>query len=507
MGFYYFYGFLILYFNIYIMPIKNRLFTYSTTPVSGASQSGNLIISSNYIDGYTWWGGPDENAGYVIAHTDTNKNVRTERNRAAVISTNSVGFWRTGTQSDNAFLSMFNGLFNQSYASASVAAYWLNTNGYWTSYTPEESLISPILVGGAFTSYNIGSPTNTITNASRIIRLNSDGSVDNTFTMGTGFGGSFYVLVIARQTDGKILVGGDFPTYNNITASKIIRLNTDGSIDNAFTYGSAFTGINDEVVTIKIQTDGKILIGGAFTSYNGTTRNSIIRLNSDGTIDNTFTVGTGFNSDTLNILLQSSGKIVIVGSFTTYNGSTANRIIRLNTDGSIDNTFTTGTGFNDSVRSSELQSDDKIIVAGLFTSYNGTSYTRLIRLNSNGTIDNTFTVGTGLGSPTSYYNHCTRIQFDGKILVGGDFTTYNGSNANRIIRLNTDGSVDNTFTTGTGFNGTTVESIFIQSDGKILIGGVFTSYNGSSATNMIRLNIDGTVDRGYIFNSNVKTII
>jgi len=122
------------------MAVTNRLFTYSTTPISGASQSGNLAISTTYIPGYTWWGGPDESVGYVIAHEDTTVGVRTERNGASVISTNTVGFWRTATQSDASFLAMFNGLFNQNYATASTAAAWLNSNGYWTSYSTSGTL-------------------------------------------------------------------------------------------------------------------------------------------------------------------------------------------------------------------------------------------------------------------------------------------------------------------------------------------------------------------------------
>lgn len=139
------------------MSIKNRLFTYSTTPIAGASQSGSLIISDNYIDGYTWWGGPDENVGYVIAHTDTNIGVRTERDNASVISTNTVGFWRTSTKSDSEFLAIFNNIFNQNYATASVAADWLNTNGYWTSYTPSSIVttdLSLFLDAGDLTSYS-----------------------------------------------------------------------------------------------------------------------------------------------------------------------------------------------------------------------------------------------------------------------------------------------------------------------------------------------------------------
>jgi hypothetical protein len=143
------------------MAITNRLFTYSSTPISGASQSGNLAISTTYIPGYTWWGGPDENLGYVIAHADAAPG-RTERNKGATISGNSVGFWRTATQSDADFLSMFNGIFNQNYATASTAAAWLNSNGYWTSYSGLSSTLGTIgnPAVSAQAIYNSGQTTN-----------------------------------------------------------------------------------------------------------------------------------------------------------------------------------------------------------------------------------------------------------------------------------------------------------------------------------------------------------
>jgi len=143
------------------MAVTNRLFTYSATPISGASRSGNLAISTTYIPGYTWWSGPDESVGYVIAHEDTTVGVRTER-RGAKISGNSVGFWRTATQSDADFLSMFNGIFNQNYTTASTAAAWLNSNGYWTSYSGSSSTLGTI--GNPAVSaqdiYNSGQTTN-----------------------------------------------------------------------------------------------------------------------------------------------------------------------------------------------------------------------------------------------------------------------------------------------------------------------------------------------------------
>ncbi len=83
------------------------------------------------------------------------------------------------------------------------------------------------------------------------------------------------------------------------------------------------------IYTTSIQSDGKILFGGSFTAYNGTTANRLIRLNPNGSVDTTFNTGTGFNSTIYTTSIQSDGKIIVGGQFTSYNGTTANRIVRL----------------------------------------------------------------------------------------------------------------------------------------------------------------------------------
>ena len=342
-----------------------------------------------------------------------------------------------------------------------------------------------ILVGGTFTSYNS-------TARKGIIRLNSDGTIDNTFNIGTGFGigaGFPYVFSITLQLDGKILVGGDFSSYSGVTSNNIIRLNSDGTIDNTFNTGSGFGNI---VYTIALQPDGKILVGGAFISYNGTSRNRIIRLNTDGAIDNTFNIGGGFTSFVYTIVPQPNGKILVGGDFTSYNSTARKGIIRLNSDGTIDNTFNIGGGFSSNVRTIALQPDGKILAGGEFTSYDGTTSNYIIRLNSDGTFDNTFDIGTGFGIGAGFpYVFSITLQLDGKILVGGVFDTYNGTTSNRIIRLNSDGTIDNTFNTGSGFGASAnpfVSSIIQQPDNKILVGGNFDTYSGVTSNDIIRLN-------------------
>ena len=366
-----------------------------------------------------------------------------------------------------------------------------------------------ILAGGGFISYS-GVTRN------GIIRLNPNGTIDNTFNIGTGFstlsgldiGNFFDVYSIALQPDGKILAGGAFKIYSGVTRNGIIRLNTGGTIDNTFNIGTGFSGgtgslsiSGGTVSTIVLQPDGKILAGGDFASYSGVTRNGIIRLNSDGTIDNTFNIGSGFGGFLYSIALQPDGKILAAGGFASYNGSASrNFIIRLNTGGTIDSTFDTGTfttpfsGFNSFVRTVTLQPDGKILAGGNFTSYSGVTSNNIIRLNTGGTIDNTFNIGNSFDSDV----YSIALQPDGKILAGGDFTSYNSVVYNGIIRLNSDATIDATFNIGTGF-GTGVGSgsnvLKLQPDGKILAGGDFTSYNNTNMAGLIRLNIDGSVDK------------
>lgn len=353
-----------------------------------------------------------------------------------------------------------------------------------------------ILVCGGFTSFN-GITMN------RIARLNTDGSLDTTFNSGTGFNSTTNSIDI--QSDGKILVGGNFITYNGIARNRFVRLNSDGTLDLSFNLG---TGFNSYVNTIAIQSDGKIILGGDFTIYNGISRNRIIRLNSDGTLDLNFGIGTGFNDALNSISIQSDGKIIAGGTwFSAFNGISRNRIARLNIDGSLDTTFVIGTGFDsDSIYSLKIQSNGKIIVGGNFTSYNGTQIRRIARLNFDGTLDVAFNPGGGYNGPL----HAIAIQSNGKIIAGGYYTSYGGIGISNISRLNINGDIDNTFNLQIkGFNNS-VFSIATQSNGKILVGGRFTSFNGNTVYNLTRLNTDGSIDStfniGTGFNSDVKTI-
>lgn len=339
-----------------------------------------------------------------------------------------------------------------------------------------------IIIGGNFTAFNG-------TTRGYLARLNQDGSLDTSFN--TTIGADGYVGAIAIQTDGKILIGGYFSTYNGITRNYLARLNTDGSLDATFNNG---IGANSEIKTIAIQNDGKILIGGAFTTYNGLSKRYFTRLNTDGSLDATFNTGSGANYVVYSISIQNDDKIIIGGYFTSYSGTTRKYIARINLDGSIDNSFSPIIGADNYISSTTIQSDGKILIGGAFSNYNGTSRKCIARINTDGSLDSTFNVG----SSVNYIVNSISIQSNEKIIIGGSFDTYNGFNANRIARLNTNGNIDTTFNHETGVN-STIYTTSIQSDGKILIGGLFTSFNSTSKKYITRLNNNGTLD--FSFNS------
>ena len=300
----------------------------------------------------------------------------------------------------------------------------------------------------------------------RIVRMTTGGLIDPSFITSSGFNST--PLCLDLNSLGQIVVGGQFTTYQGIPSSRIAMLNTNGSLDLTFSTG---TGFDNTVNKVKFQTDGKVIVVGNFITYNTTTTNFICRLNTDGTLDTSFNIGSGFNSGPRDLEIQPDGKILVVGFFTSYNGTPVNQICRLNTDGTLDSTFVVGSGFNGNTLSVKVQPDGNILVGGSFTSYNGTSITRICRLNTNGTLDGTFNVGSGPNNDVRTIN----IQSTGKILIGGSFVTYNGTNVNRICRLNTNGTLDTSFgcSPADGAN-STVNSIEVDGSDNIIAGGVFT---------------------------------
>jgi uncharacterized delta-60 repeat protein len=312
------------------------------------------------------------------------------------------------------------------------------------------------------------------------------GDLDTTFNPGTGANSGTRKAVI--QSDGKIIIVGYFTTYNGVSRNRIVRINTDGSLDTTFNPG---TGFDSVAFNIHLQADGKVIVTGYFTTYNGVSRNRIARINTDGSLDTTFNPGTGLSSGSFDYLkILNNGKILAGSSgLYAYNGTPIGRMIRINSNGSLDTTFTPGVTTDNTVFAVSEQTDGKLMVVGNFTTYNGVSILRAARINPDGSLDTTFNPGT---SATGGFNAIfgLTIQVNGKIILYGAFAVYNGASRSGIVRVNTDGSIDTTFNPGggTGAAGNYPEGVIIQPDNKLILTGNFTTYNGTARGNIARVD-------------------
>jgi uncharacterized delta-60 repeat protein len=314
------------------------------------------------------------------------------------------------------------------------------------------------------------------------------------YTLSAWQSGASNPEMMIEQPDGKIVYVGYFTSYGATAANRIIRLNADFSVDDTFVYG---TGFNGDATAIAIQSDGKLIVGGNFTQYNGTARNRMVRLNTDGSLDTSFGIGTGFNATVWSVLVQSDGKIVAAGDFATYSGSSRPGVIRLLSTGNIDTSFAAASAVDSTVYQVAQQSDGKILAGGLFTSYSGVSVGGLVRLTTTGIIDAAFpTSGVTAGGFNGIYS--LDVLSDGKIMLGGNFTTYSGVSSRDIARINSDGTYDATFNVGSGFTGSDRFVLDItETNGKYFVTGVFDNYNGTAVGGLVRLNSDGSVDTTF----------
>ena len=363
--------------------------------------------------------------------------------------------------------------------------------------------------------------------------LPTPGIVDPTFDPGTGANGPVYAL--ARQPDGKILVGGQFTTINGVTRGGIARLNANGSLDASFNPGTGVGGFvgGSRVDALALQPDGKILVGGFFTTFNGLARSWIARLNSDGTVDTSFNAAT--SGAVQSFALQPDGKMLVGGGF----GVPRLGIARLNADGSVDNGFNP-TGLEvDTFEALALQPDGKVLVGGGLLVGPFLEYAGIARLNPDGGLDTTF---SGAAVPDYVDVPSLALQPDGRVLVSSSFgfrrtnpdgsldPTYvsalaatelvfalvlqpdgrqvvgtravvGGVPQHRIARLNADGSFDQDFAIGLA-NGAVYASL-LQPDGTVLVAGDFTTIGGASRNRIARLqgdcssgdtDGDGTID-------------
>lgn len=340
-----------------------------------------------------------------------------------------------------------------------------------------------IVIGGFFSAVNGVAQ-------SRIARLMPDGALDTSFN--TAGGASSTVYDVAVQPDGKILLAGTFIAVGGTLRPYVARLQADGSIDTGFAPSipppaDPTTGI---LQSIALQPDGKILVGGRVTlTVSPQTTASILRLNSDGTTDNTFT--TTVNGSLLKVALQPDGKILLGGSFTRINNITRNNIARVNADGSLDTSFDPGTGANGVVYAISRRADGAVWIGGTFSTFNAQTRTRVALLTSGGGLDATF-----VPDASTLVAYTVVPNPNGQVLVGGSLQTFSANSRNTLVLFNANGTVE----TGVDLNTTglgVTRVIAVQPDGKFLIAGGFTRINGTSMSRVARFNADGTLDATF----------
>ncbi|MES2595597.1 MAG: Calx-beta domain-containing protein [Verrucomicrobiota bacterium] len=348
----------------------------------------------------------------------------------------------------------------------------------------------------------------------RLARLNADGTLDDTFIPGSGFKQQGYssqveIHALVIQTDGKLLVGGRFTNYGGKTHNGVLRLHSNGILDTSFNTG---TGANGSVETITLQPDGKLILTGYFTSFGGKSCGGIARININGSVDTTFKHGADAQGSSVAALgLQSDGKIVVAGYFSQWssaNNTPTERIARLNSNGMLDTTFAIGTGADGSINAMQIQPDNKMVIVGNFTHFNGTPRNRIARLNSDGTLDSSFSGGTGFATPLQGVLSLVR-QTDGKLVIGGDFASYNGTPCKGIVRINENASIDSSFDAGAGpggyfyidTNGWKPGKILfleLQADDRLLVGGGFAIFDDAAHSRVVRLASNGAVDPAFL---------
>lgn len=399
---------------------------------------------------------------------------------------------RNGSNGYNLSFIVVNNYNMLKFVNPSVLPNIYNTTKFNDSVFAMEVSGDSLYVGGAYSSYYAESED-------KIVKLNvADLTRSNDWSEEQGFSNQafFNRVTVIKNYGSKIYVGGFFYEYDNTLHFNIVRLNSDGSVDNTFSTG---VGFNDIVWDIAVDSTGLYCVGN-FTSYKGVNANKIIRLTHTGDIDTAFDYGTGFNAGqpTGVKIDPATGKIYVYGVIDTYDTEvyvdySKSGIKRINSDGSLDNTFSppfNGLIPNPSVTDITIDGSGDVYIVGLFVITSPYTIENIVRVNSNGSVDTGFAC-TNLGP----IPRDITADNDGKIMVAGNLEYYNTSNViSGLVRLNTNGTVDNTFTSLVRSETkplTTVYALRVLPDDSMIIAGDFNYYNGILSNNIAKIDSSG----------------
>ena len=316
-----------------------------------------------------------------------------------------------------------------------------------------------VLVGGNFTSISDG----TNTSGARLAVVDETGAVIPV----AGLSADGIVESVRLQSDGKILIAGSFNNIGTTPRGKLARLNPNLTLDSTFNPPGligAFTSASD----LAQEAGGTLIAVGSFTDFGGEpTADYAVRLNDNGTYNNTFTSGS--NSFVYRVFPQPDGDLIFTGWFTAWAATTEQFVVRTDAAGVVDPATDYNVGFYNSNDAFQLANGD-LLAAYAFG--NGA-----IRLTPTGTAISPFPVGGAISGIVRAFAESPT----GDLVLGGAITNAAGQPAGRVILLNADNTRDLDFNTGTGFNAN-VNDVAVAPSGRIWVGGEFTTYRGSPAT-------------------------
>jgi len=380
-----------------------------------------------------------------------------------------------------------------------VTTYNLKLNGVVNTIVQDSQYA---YIGGDFTQASV-------MNVDRYARL----SGTNASLVGSPLTFNGNVLCSVKSPDGNyIYLGGSFTTCNGNAAQRIVKVRlSDYSIDTTFDTASGF---NASVTTLAVDSAGNLYAGGSFYSYKGTMRYYVAKLNgSTAALDTTFDSATGFSQNILQVIHDGSNGLFVIGWFSAYKGSTRNYIVKLNaTTAALDSTFnTSGTTFSNGLPYVMAYASGSLYVGGSFTSYKGTNAQRIVKINgTTAAIDTTFDTTSGFSSSEV---RALALDSSGNIYAGGWFSSYKGVTTRQVAKLNAStAALDTTFDTGTGFGGGSNEILSLATDNSsVYVGGGFTTYKGTTRQNIVKLNastaaLDTTFDTADGFDAKVTDL-
>ena len=347
------------------------------------------------------------------------------------------------------------------------------TNTSQGAYALATNSTGALVVGGLFRTFN-GALRN------HLVRLQPNGALDPGFA---GAGADARIWALATLGDDRTLIAGDFQNFDGAARSRVARVQVNGANDASFTPG---TGADARINSLHVLTDQRILIAGTFGTYNGTPRSDVAILSSNGALDPSFNATTP--SSFFGYVARPHTAGFVVGGAGT---DALNSLMRFDAAGTRDATFQVSVGdvFQNLVSDIVVQPNNQIVLCGNFLGINGqpTGSATVARLNANGSLDTTFNVGSGANE---WVFRIARLT-DGKFLIAGFFTSFNGVPRAGLARLNENGSLDLNFAPESGANDAVYHALPLA-DGGILVGGAFSQFDGYDRFCLAQLNSAGT---------------